>query len=164
MQPKVYYRQLFNSLCFHLYHLFVISGLTRSAPSSVVVSKKNTTSVRVSWQAVEDADRYNVTLSKTQGTIEQRGPCYGDSHTVSVVTSGLRVVVGKTAEDMLRPFTTYSVIVVAENDTSGSSEPSDPIRFTTKKTSEFDILIGFVNFGLKSLIKMHQCLLVMSQL
>ena len=116
-----------------------ISGLIRStlsAPSGVDVSMKRPTSVRVSWQAVEDADRYNLTLSKTQGTIEQRGPCYGDSHTVSVVTSGLSVVVGKTAEEMLRPFTTYSVTVVAEN-TPDSSEPSDPITFTTGRTSMF---------------------------
>ena len=116
---------------------------TRSAPSGVVVSNKRTTSVRVSWQAVEDADRYTVTLSKTIGRDEQRGPCYYGSHTVSVVTSGLSVVVGQTAENMLRLFTTYSVIVVAENNVSGSSEPSEPVRFTTMRTSKFDIFHSF---------------------
>ena len=110
---------------------------TRSAPSGVVVSMKSTTSVRVSWQAVEDADRYNVTLVMARGSDEQRGPCYMDSHTVSVVTSGLSVVVGQTAEDMLRPFTTYDVTVVAENNVSGRSEPSNPVRFTTMRTSKF---------------------------
>ena len=108
---------------------------TRSAPSGVDVSMKRPTSVRVSWQAVEDADRYNVTLSMTRGSVEQRGECSSDSHTVSVVTSGLSVVVGQTAEDMLRPFTTYDVTVVAENNVSGSSEPS--VRFTTMRTSKF---------------------------
>ena len=116
---------------------------TRSAPSGVGVSMKRVTSVRVSWQAVEDADRYSVTLSKTIGRDEQRGPCYSDSHTVSVVTSGLSVIVGQTAEDMLRPFTTYSVTVVAENNVSGSSEPSEPVRFTTMRTSKFDIFHSF---------------------
>ena len=91
----------------------------------------------MSWQGVEDADRYNVTLSKTLFYPYQQGVCYQGSHVVSVVTSRLRVVVGQTAEDMLRPFTTYSVTVVAENNTSGSSEPSDPVTFTTLRTSEF---------------------------
>ena len=91
----------------------------------------------MSWQAVLNADRYTVTLSKTIMP-DQRGVCDYGSHIVSVVTSGLRVVVGKPPdEDMLRQFTTYSVTVVAENNTSGSSEPSDPVTFTTLRTSEF---------------------------
>ena len=101
------------------------------------MNRRRITSVRVSWQGVEDADRYTVTLSKTLFYPYQRGVCYQGSHIVSVVTSGLSVVVGQTAEDMLRPFTTYSVTVVAENNTSGSSEPSDPVTFTTLSTSEF---------------------------
>ena len=113
--------------------IIVLSRATQppAAPSGVVVNRKRITSVRVSWQAVEDADRYNVTLSKTLLYPYQRGVCYQGSHVVSVVTSRLSVVVGQTAEDMLRPFTTYSVTVVAENNTSGSSEPSDPVTFTT---------------------------------
>ena len=116
--------------------IIVLSRATQSpaAPTDVVVNRRRTTSVRVSWQGVLNADRYNVTLSKT---LFQRGACYKGSHIVSVVTSGLSVVVGRTAEDMLRPFTTYSVTVVAENNTSGSSEPSDPVTFTTLRTSEF---------------------------
>ena len=124
------------------------------------MSKRRTTSVRVSWQAVEDADRYNVTLSMKMGRENQRGPCYSDSHTVSVVTSGLSVVVGQTAEDKLRPFTTYYVTVVAENNTSGSSEPSHPVNVNTLPTSEFDIFIWLHSFPF---LKMHQCLLAMSQ-
>ena len=91
----------------------------------------------MSWQGVEDADRYTVTLSKTLFHPYQRGVCQSGSHIVSVVTSELSVVVGQTAKDMLRPFTTYSITVVAENNTSGSSEPSDPVTFTTLRTSEF---------------------------
>ena len=119
--------------------IIVLSRATQppAAPSGVVVNRRRITSVRVSWQGVEDADRYNVTLSKTLFYSYQRGVCYQGSHVVLVVTSGLSVVVGQTAEDMLRPFTTYSVTVVAENNTSGSSEPSDPVTFTTLRTSEF---------------------------
>ena len=107
------------------------------------------TSVRVSWQAAENADRYNVTLSKIQG----QGRCPSDSHTVSdsVVTSDLSVVVGQTAKDMLRPFTTYSITVGAENETLGSAQYGFPVNFTTSQTSEFDISVGSVNFYLLSL-------------
>ena len=120
---------------------FTHSGLIRStlsAPSGVVSSNRRTTSVRVSWQEVEDADRYIVTLSKTIGSHIQRGLCHAGSHIVLVATSGLSVVVGHTAEDMLRTFTTYDITVVAEN-VSGSSEPSYPVRFTTKPTSVYEI-------------------------
>ena len=91
------------------------------------------TSVRVSWQAAENADRYNVTLSIMQG----KGICHQTSHTVSVVTSDLSVVVGQTAEDMLRPYTTYSITVGAENDTLESTEYGFPVSLTTKQSSEF---------------------------
>ena len=94
------------------------------------------TSVRVSWQAAENADRYNVTLSKIQG----QGRCPSDSHTVSVVTSDLSVVVGQTAEDILRPSTTYSITVGAVNDTLGSAQYGFRVNFTTSQTSEFDNL------------------------
>ena len=94
------------------------------------------TSVRVSWQAAESADRYNVTLSKIQG----QGRCPSDSHTVSVVTSHSSVVVGQTVEDMLRPHTTYSITVRSNNNILGSSQPSHPVTFSTSQTSEFDIL------------------------
>ena len=105
------------------------------------------TSVRVSWQAAENADRYNVTLSKIQG----QGRCPSDSHTVSVITSHLSVVVGQTAKDMLRPFTTYSITVGAENDTLGSAQYGFRVSFTTSQTSEFDISVGSVHFNLLSL-------------
>ena len=123
--------------------IVVHSRSTLSAPSGVVSSNRRTTSVRVSWQAVEDADRYTVTLSKTIGEYLQRGPCHEGPHIVSVATSGLSVVVGQTTEDMLRPFTTYNITVVAENNVLGSSEPSDPVRVTTNPTSECEIFSWF---------------------
>ena len=79
------------------------------------MSDVESTSVRVSWQAVEDAARYTVTLSQTMGD-DQLGLCHEDSHTVSVGTPSLSVVVGQTNHDMLRAYTTYSITVVAESD------------------------------------------------
>ena len=90
------------------------------------------TSVRVSWQPAENAERYNVTLEKIQG----QGRCPSGSYTVSVVTSNLSAVVGQTAENMLRPHTTYFITVRAENDTLGSAQYGFPVIFTTKQTSE----------------------------
>ena len=40
-------------------------------------------SVRVSWQAVKDADRYTVTFTKAMGSL-QEGPCKSYSHTVTL--------------------------------------------------------------------------------
>ena len=121
-----------------MYSVHIRATQSPAAPTDVVVNRRRTTSVRVRWQGVLNADRYNVTLSKTLFYPYQRGVCYQGSHIVSVVTSRLKVVVGKPSdEDILRPFTTYSVTVVAENHTSGSSEPSDPVTFTTLRTSEF---------------------------
>ena len=56
------------------------------------------TSVQLSWQAVEDANRYHVTLTQT---VEDN--LCSDSHTVSVNTSSQSVVVEQT--DMLRAYT-----------------------------------------------------------
>ena len=79
------------------------------------MSDVESTAVRVSWQAVENADRYTVTLSQTMGD-DQLGLCREDSHTVSVDTFNLSVIVGQTDNDMLRAYTTYSITVVAESD------------------------------------------------
>ena len=53
--------------------------LHSGAPRDIAVSDVEPTSVRVSWQPAENAERYNVTLSKIQG----QGRCPSDSHTVS---------------------------------------------------------------------------------
>ena len=110
------------------------------APGGIVVSDVEPTSVRVSWQAAENADRYNVTLSKIQG----KGRCPSDSHTVSVVTSHLSVVVGQTAEDKLRPSSTYSITVGAVND---SIKYGYPAMLTTSQTSKIDSHLCLFNFS-----------------
>ena len=105
------------------------------------MSDVESTSVRVSWQAVENADRYTVTLSQTMGD-DQLGLCREDSRTVSVDTSSLSVVVGQTDDDMLRAYTTYSITVVAESDVWKCSKSSDPIAVTTTQTSKLNALSG----------------------
>ena len=101
------------------------------------------TSVRVSWQTVDDADRYTVTFTKTTGN-SQQGLCVFDNHraTVSVnaPSTSASVGVGQMLDGddttMLRAYTTYSITVVAESDEAGSSEDSEPVTFTTPQTSK----------------------------
>ena len=92
------------------------------------------TSIRVSWQPVKKADRYTMTLLEMMGD-DQLGLCPEASHTVSVSTSSLSVVIGQTNGDILRAYTTYFITVVAESDVWGSSQHSDPVIVTTKQTS-----------------------------
>ena len=110
-----------------------ITSLFAGAPRDIVVSDVEPTSVRVSWHAAENADRYNVTLSKIVG----QGLCPSDSHTVSVVTSDVSALVGHTPEDMLRPHTKYSITVGAMDDAIESTQYGIPVTFITKQTSEF---------------------------
>ena len=100
------------------------------------------TSVTVSWGTVDDADRYTVTFTTTQGN-SQQGLCIFDIHRarVSVDASSTSASIGVgqmlAADDttMLRVYTTYSITVVAESDVTGSSEDSEPVTITTTQTS-----------------------------
>ena len=98
-------------------------------------------SVRVSWQAVEGADTYNVTFTQTMGN-EQLGLCSA-SHSGSVSTEGpsLSVVVGE--DEMLRAFTTYSITVTAVLSDLCSSQDSQPVTVTTAQTSMRSIIIHY---------------------
>ena len=108
------------------------------APGSVMVNNVQPTSVQVSWQAVEFANRYCVRLTQTMGE-KQLGLCSPTHvHSVAVETSNLSTVVGQTDNNMLRPYTTYSITVVAMSGLWGSSEESKPITVTTNQTSEDD--------------------------
>ena len=99
-------------------------------------------SVRVSWQAVKDADRYTVTFTKAIGSL-QEGPCKSYSHTVtlSVDVTSANVSVGKdvgpNVTAMLRAYTTYFITVVAESDVLGTSDGCDHIILTTPQTSKY---------------------------
>ena len=105
---------------------------TEHPPRGVIVSDIQSHSVQISWEAVEGAENYNISLTKTMRD-DQLGLC-SESHTVSVGTSNLSIVVGQTAEDMLRAYTTYSITVVAMSDVWGSSGESEPINTTTHQT------------------------------
>ena len=102
----------------------------------------NDTSVRVSWQAVDDADRYTVTFKKTTGNIQQ-GLCLPATHITSVsvdapstsASIGVGQMLAGDDTTMLRAYTTYSITVVAESDVRGISEDSEPVNVTTEQTS-----------------------------
>ena len=122
-------------------------------PSGVVVNDIETHSVQVSWEAVENANHYNVRLTQTMGD-NQLGLC-SEFHTVSVKTSSLSVVVGKINNEMLRAYTTYSITLVAMSDVWGSSGESEPISFTTDQTSEDYYSTACVNISLLSFLLSH---------
>ena len=96
-----------------------------------VVAVAGSVSVTVSWEAVDDADRYTVTFTRAIGEV-QEGDCPGDSHTASVSveapTTTASVDIGKDIEadviNMLRAYSTYSITVVAVSDEKGSSKGS----------------------------------------
>jgi hypothetical protein len=112
------------------------------------VSQESPASVRVAWQAVEDADRYTLTFSLLRGE-DQEGVCFQSFHTATVSveappgqssTVSATIPVGSnvpgTVTDMLRAFSTYSVVVEAESDGMNSGLISEPARFTTLSMSE----------------------------
>ena len=114
-----------------------------AAPSGVMVDGVDDTSVTVSWETVDDADRYTVTFIKTKGN-RQQGLCIFDLHiarvSVDAPSTSASIGVGQmlAADDttMLRAYTTYSITVVAESDVTGSSEDSEPVTVTTAQTSK----------------------------
>ena len=113
-------------------------------PSGVMVDDVDDTSVSVSWQAVDDADRYTVTFIKKLGN-NQQGLCITDIHiarlSVDAPSTSAGIGVGQMlAHDdttMLRAYTTYSITVVTESDLRGSSEDSEPVTVITPQTSKY---------------------------
>ena len=140
---------------------FTVSPL--EAPDGVMYDV-GSTSVTVSWQAVEDADRFTVTFTQTMGN-DQRGLCTSASHTASVsvaTTTSASIAVGQDVEigddDMLRAYTTYSITVVAESDESEriSSEGSVPVTVTTPQTSMWQKTSGSVTCDY-SILSLYRC-------
>ena len=125
------------------YHVCMLSHTGLPAPSGVMVDVVYDTSVRVSWQTVDGADRYTVTFSKTMGD-DQQGLCAMGRHiahvSVNAHSTSASIDVGQmlAADDttMLKAYTTYFITVVAESDEAGSSEDSEHITFTTAQTSK----------------------------
>ena len=111
-------------------------------PSGVMVDGVNDTSVRVSWQTVDDADRYTVTFTTTTAN-KQQGLCIFDIHisrvSVDAPNTSASIGVGQMLAQydttMLRAYTTYYITVVAKSDVRGNSEDSEPVTVTTAQTS-----------------------------
>ena len=102
------------------------------------------TSVRVSWQTVDDADRYIVTFSQVQGTDGLQ--CHSDSHnaslTVNAPSTAVSIAVAgdvvSTVNVMLRAYTRYRFTVTADSHRRGTSQPSETRSATSPQISETD--------------------------
>ena len=99
-------------------------------------------SVRVLWEAVEDADYYTVSFSQAVGD-DQEGLCRDDPHSANVTVDDVPTAsiavgedVGSDETSMLRAYTTYSVTVVAFSDVWGRTVGSEAVTFTTHQTSQ----------------------------
>ena len=111
------------------------------------VDGSETTSVRVSWEAVEGADNYTVLFSAAVGD-DQEGLCRDEplstSDTVNGSTNDLpmnvSIAVGEDVESnvtsYLRAYTKYSVTVVAFSNMWGRTVGSEPITYTTPQRSK----------------------------
>ena len=107
----------------------------------MVVDGSERSSVRVSWEAVEDADYYTVSFSAAVGA-DQEGLCRDDSRSANVTvvdipTASITVGedVGSNDTSSLRAYTTYSVTVVAFSDKWGKTAGSNATRLTTSQQS-----------------------------
>ena len=98
-------------------------------------------SVRVLWEAVEDADYYTVSFSQAVGD-DQEGLCRDDPHSANVTVDDVPTAsiavgedVGSDETSMLRAYTTYSVTVVAFSDVWNRTAGSEAVTITTPQTS-----------------------------
>ena len=131
----------------HIPYLLLYSPLyytltTAPAAPERLVATAESASVRVSWNAVEDADRYTVTFSQVWGCYHQ-GLCNpNNSHTATLTVSPpsatVSIAVGEDvgSTDELRAYTTYEVTVEAVSDVRGTSRPRETRRVLTPQTSQ----------------------------
>ena len=106
-------------------------------PMNVMADNVGTTSVSVSWDAVNDADRYTVTFTRATGD-EQEGTCPGSTHTATVTVNApsttASIDIGESvdsASDMLRAYSTYFITMVASNGVN--SDDSEQISILTSQ-------------------------------
>ena len=107
-------------------------------PMNVMAVNVGTTSVSVSWNAVNDADRYTVTFTRATGD-EQKGVCDSGQHTATVTVNApsttASINIGENVEsaaDMLRAYSTYFITMVASNG-GGNSDDSEQIPILTSQ-------------------------------
>ena len=109
----------------------------QNPPVNVTAVNVGTTSVSVSWNAVDNADRYTVTFTRATGN-EQQGACTGSPHTASVtvdapsITASNDIGENVVSSDMLRAYSTYFITVVASNG-GGNSDDSEQISILTSQ-------------------------------
>ena len=109
-----------------------------TTPMNVMADNVGTTSVSMSWNAVNDADRYTVTFTRATGD-EQQGACTMSTHTASVTVNApsttASINIGENVEsaaDTLRAYSTYFITVVASNG-GGNSDDSEQISILTSQ-------------------------------
>ena len=121
----------------------MFSPLTEPPPAAPegVMAVPGSASVTVSWEAVDDADRYTVTFTRATGD-DQQGGCPGVNINMHIATASVdtptttvSINVGQLVEedvtDMLRAYSTYFITVVAVSDAGGPSEDSQEIQVLT---------------------------------
>ena len=109
---------------------------------NVMAVNVGTTSVSVSWDAVNNGDRYTVTFTRATGD-EQQGVCTKphSQHTASVTVDAPSTTasidigqdVDETVTNMLRAYSTYFITVVAVTYEGGISEDSKQISILTSQ-------------------------------
>ena len=108
----------------------------------MAVAVAETTSVRVFWESVGDADSYTVTLSQAQGA-EQEGLCSTESHSLTrleIMDTSASVHIGQNVGPsetrMLKAYTTYVVTVKTVSAVRGTSQDSQRRTVLTPQISE----------------------------
>ena len=138
-------------------HYFSFLGAAGSLMGVTVGRGEEPLSVTVSWDVEEGADTYTVTFTLLMGE-GQEGLCAMSTHMASLVVNAISgagdrvtasvpvgAAVDSSTTNMLRAFTTYTVVVVAASDAFGDSTPSDTVLYTTQQIGEQDSYSVFLN-------------------
>ena len=105
---------------------------------NVMAVNVGTMSVSVSWDVVNDADRYTVTFTRATED-EQEGTCPDSTHIATVTVDALSasIDIGESVapdvDDMLRAYSTYFITVVASNDGGNSDDSEQQISILTSQ-------------------------------
>ena len=136
------------------------------SPENVTIDLLKNDSVRVLWEAVEDADYYTVSFSQAVGD-DQEGLCRDDPHSPNVTIFNNTVNIlfiedfASNETSMLRAYITYSVTVLAFSDVWGRTVGSEAVTFTTPQTSQYQFFVCI--YILNEYLQMLLWLLVLSQ-
>ena len=141
-------------------------------PMNVMAVNVGTTSVSVSWDAVNDADRYTVTFTRATQE-EQEGACPDSTHTATVtvdapsITASINIGenVAPDVTDMLRAYSTYFITMVASND-GGNSDDSEQISILTSQIGMrlmFHVVTPHFIYCMCVCVQVLQNLLLMSE-